>query len=135
MKDSAAFVDSNIVLYLISGDTRKSSEAERLLQNAPKVSVQVLNEFVSVARRKHKVEWQTVVSTLDLIHSVCEVLPLTPEAQILAVHISKNAMLDIYDANIVASAELAGCTVLYTEDLNHRQRIGRVEIRNPFTEE
>ena len=41
----------------------------------------------------------------------------------------------MYDALIVAAAELAGCDVLYTEDLNHGQRIGRVVVRNPFKAE
>jgi predicted nucleic acid-binding protein len=59
-------------------------------------------------------------------------LALTVETHALAVQIAEEAMIDIYDANIVAAAELAGCDTLYTEDLNAGQRIGGVTIRNPF---
>ena len=52
-----------------------------------------------------------------------------------AVEIAEQHLLGMYDALIVAAAELAGCDVLYTEDLNHGQRIGRVVVRNPFKAE
>ncbi len=38
----------------------------------------------------------------------------------------------IYDACIVASASLAGCGVLYTEDLADGAVIADVRITNPF---
>lgn len=41
--------------------------------------------------------------------------------------------LAIYDAMILASAQLAGCEVVFTEDLQHHQEIdGGLRIINPF---
>ena len=38
----------------------------------------------------------------------------------------------IYDGLIVASALEAGCGVLYTEDMQHGQKIEELVINNPF---
>lgn len=39
-----------------------------------------------------------------------------------------------YDALIVSAAVQAGCRILYSEDLQHGQRIGRLTITNPFVQ-
>jgi predicted nucleic acid-binding protein len=61
------------------------------------------------------------------------IVPVSSETHELALRLAQDAKLGIYDACIIAAAELAGCDVLYTEDMSHGQRIGRVSIRNPFT--
>ena len=47
-----AFLDTNVLVYKVEGEARKSAIAESLLALAPCISVQNLNEFVSVAMRK-----------------------------------------------------------------------------------
>ena len=126
------FLDSNILVYLVGPDPRKAATADRLLRQEHTISVQVLNEFVRVARNKLKIEWEIVEEVLASATEYCDVAPLTLEGHIRAVEICKNHVINIFDANIVAAAELAGCDVLYTEDMNHGQRIGRVLIQNPF---
>jgi predicted nucleic acid-binding protein len=42
--------------------------------------------------------------------------------------------LSFYDALIVAAALEAGCTRLYTEDLQHGQKIEGLLIQNPFVD-
>jgi len=37
-----------------------------------------------------------------------------------------------YDALIVSAAIQAKCDFLYTEDLQHGQRFGALQVRNPF---
>jgi predicted nucleic acid-binding protein len=49
-----SFFDSNVVLYLLSGDAAKADRAEALLEAGGVISVQVLNEVTSVCRRKLK---------------------------------------------------------------------------------
>lgn len=46
------FMDSNVVLYLLSEDSTKADKAESLLKAGPVISVQVLNEVTHVCRRK-----------------------------------------------------------------------------------
>jgi predicted nucleic acid-binding protein len=126
------FADTNVLVYLIAEDTRKAEKAAEILKCAPVISVQILNEFVSVARRKHKKAWQDVLAVTATATEECTVVALTLETHERAALLAEAAQVDIYDACIVAAAELSGCDVLYTEDLNHGQRIGGVEIRNPF---
>ena len=40
--------------------------------------------------------------------------------------------ISFWDALVIAAAESAKCSILYTEDLNHGQIIRGVRIENPF---
>ena len=42
--------------------------------------------------------------------------------------------ISFWDALIVAAARKAGASVLYSEDLNHGQTFGSVQVLNPFLE-
>jgi len=128
-----AFLDSNIVLYLLSGDARKANGAEALLRRAPVISVQVLNEVTHVCVRKLSMRWDEIAQFLGLVRSVCQVVALTEEVHDSARHIAQRNRLSFYDACIASAAIAAGCTTLYTEDLNSGQILeNRLEIRNPF---
>ncbi len=129
------FFDSNILLYLIDHDERKSPIAEELVFGGGTISVQVLNEFVEVARRKLKLSVATAGDLLGLAIKDLDIVPLTHDTHKVAMHFMASADIGTYDANIIAAADLAGCDVLYTEDFNHGQRIGRVRIVNPFRAE
>ena len=98
------------------------------------ISVQVLNEFVSVVRRKYSLSWDEIRELLVGFRSRLRVEPLTAAIQERAVEIAEAYRLDIYDANILAAAELAGCRTVYSEDMQHGQRVGGLTIQNPFAE-
>lgn len=127
-----AFFDTNVALYLLSEDTAKSRRAENLLAAGGTISVQVLNEFTAAARRKRLADWDEIDELLLALRKLCSVEPVTVEVHELGVKLARRYGIQIYDACIVASAQLAGCTTLYTEDLQHGQRIGGLTIRNPF---
>jgi len=55
-----------------------------------------------------------------------------PEDALAAAVLAEEAQISLWDAMIVRSAMRMQCPVLWTEDLNHGQIIGGVEIRNPF---
>jgi predicted nucleic acid-binding protein len=127
------FIDSNVVLYLLSDDARKADRAESLLAIQPVISVQVLNEVVSVARRKLRLDWTDTQELLDAVRAHCPVEPLTVETHATGMRIARELRLSFYDAMIAASALLAGCTVLYTEDMHDGLVIDkRLKLRNPF---
>ena len=129
---SKFFVDSNILLYLIDPLSAKHLRVNGLLEQRLTISVQVLNECANVARKKSGFTLEEIREFLQPIKQDCFVAPVTIETHERALQIAQETNLGVYDANIVAAAELAGCDVLYTEDLNHSQRIGRVTICNPF---
>ena len=132
MPDAKGFFDTNVLLYLLSSDAAKADAAEELLAAGGFISVQVLNEFASVASRKLGMSWSEIKDALDSIRAVCEVLPMSVTIHHRALEIAERYGLSIYDAMIVASALVAGCETLHSEDLQDGQVIENLTIRNPF---
>lgn len=128
----SAFFDSNVPLYLLSSDSDKASRAEQVMAVGGTISVQVLNEFVAVARRKHAAPWTTVEQSLAVLRHVCQVQPLTAATHDKAVELAKRYGMPIYDATIAASALEAGCEILYSEDFQHGQKLDGLTVLNPF---
>jgi predicted nucleic acid-binding protein len=126
-----AFFDTNVLLYLLTPDA-KADQAEALITTGGVISVQVLNEFVSVARRKHALAWDEINDLLAGFRSQLQIEPLTVAVHERAVEIAEVHRLNIYDAAILAAAEQAGCNLLHSEDMQHGQRIGGLTIHNPF---
>ncbi|HEY4067021.1 MAG TPA: PIN domain-containing protein [Burkholderiaceae bacterium] len=130
---AAPFVDTNVLLYLLSGDEAKADKAEALLARRIVISVQVLNEFTNVARRKMGLEWPVVEQALSDVRRFADVRPLTFATHQGSVALAKRYRLSVYDAMIAAAALEAGCTTLASEDFSTGQRLdGRLTIRNPF---
>jgi predicted nucleic acid-binding protein len=127
------FFDTNVVLYLFSGDARKAQVAEDLLAGGGHVSVQVLNELASVARRKLGFDWAEVADVIATLRSVCSVAPLTVATHERGLGLARRYGLSIFDAMIAAAALDCGCRTLYTEDLQPGLRLGAtLVVRNPF---
>ena len=129
---SKPFIDSNVVLYLLSGDATKADQAQAIVEAGGVISVQVLNEVVSVCLRKLKMPWPEVDELLLAVKTACEVLPLTVASHEQALVLAKRFQFSIYDANIVASALAAGAQVLFSEDMQSGMLINGLLIRNPF---
>ena len=128
------FFDTNILLYTIGQHDARTPTAEALLARGGVISVQVLNELVSVAHRKLQMSWPEVTEALDAIRILCpSPLPITAEMHDDALRLAGRHGFHIYDALIVAAAIKADCATLYTEDLQSGQMIdGRLTIHNPF---
>jgi predicted nucleic acid-binding protein len=128
-----AFFDTNVVLYLFSGDAGKAQVAEDLLAGGGHVSVQVLNELASVARRKLGFDWAEVADVTATLRSVCSVAPLTVATHEMGLGLARRYGLAVFDAMIAAAALDCGCGTLYTEDLQNGLRLGAtLVVRNPF---
>jgi predicted nucleic acid-binding protein len=128
------FFDTNILIYAVAKNDPRNPRAEELLASGGALSVQILNEFVSVARRKILMSWSDVLEALDSFRVLCpSPLPLTVEMHEASLKIAERHGYGIYDALVVAAALQAGCTTLYSEDLQDGQIIDKkLTIRNPF---
>ena len=127
------FLDSNVALYLLSGDAAKADRAEDLMADGGVISVQVLNEIANVTRRKLTMSWSETNDVLDAIRAVCTTEPLTVETHDTGRRISERYGLSVYDSMIAATALLAECEVLYSEDMHDGLVIdARLRIVNPF---
>jgi len=127
------FLDTNVILYLLSEDMTKADRAEALLAQGGTVSVQVLNEAANVMTRKLKMDLDEVGDILAGVRHFCEVVPVTIEIHVQALAITRRFGFSIYDSLIVSAAIAAKCAVLYSEDLQHGQQVGdQLTIINPF---
>ena len=129
------FFDTNVPLYLLSGNEALAARAEALLAGGGVVSVQVLNEFASVTSRKLRMTWAEIGELLAGIRASCEVVPVTEEVHKLGLTIAARHRLSVYDAMIWAAAMLAECSILYSEDMQHGLKIGDTLLQNPFLAE
>lgn len=129
-----AFFDTNVLIYAVAENDPRSPRAEALLASGGVVGVQVLNEFVSVARRKLRMPWTDVIETLHAIRVLCpSAVPVTISTHETALMVAEKHGFEIYDALVIATALQAGCATLYSEDLQDGQVIDRkLTIRNPF---
>lgn len=132
-----AFVDTNILVYAadsLGEDVRKKQIArEIILLPHLHLSVQVLNEFISVARNPKKLN----LSREEESKWLCEWLDLKIGAITLdtfqeALELHLRLQLSHWDALIVASALKSSCEIIYTEDLQHGQNIEGLQVINPF---
>jgi predicted nucleic acid-binding protein len=136
MSAADPFFDTSILLYLFSSDTEKADRVESLLAESGTMSVQVLNEFTAVASGKFKVPLHEIRDVLETVRDICLTESLTVEDHDRACRIMEDYELSFYDSVIVASALHAGCTVLYSEDLQHGQVIDKqLKVTNPFEAE
>jgi predicted nucleic acid-binding protein len=127
------FVDTNVLLYLLSDDAAKADRAEAVLAARVIVSVQVLNEFVNVARRKFALEWMELTQILADIRRFADVRDLNVDTHDRGLALAQRYQLNIYDAMIAAAALNAGCTTLMSEDFQGGQVFDRrLKVRNPF---
>ena len=132
---AGSFLDTNVVLYVASGDPVKADRAEAIIAEGGAISVQVLNEFANVARRKMRMSWSETHASLDLLRSLLAVHPVTVETHETGLALAERYNLSIYDAMIVASALHADCDTLWSEDMHPGLVIdGRLRIANPFVQ-
>ena len=131
MPDS--FFDTNVLVYIASGDAAKADRAEAALAAGGAISIQVLNELTNVARRKMRMSWTDTRVFLTMLRGLLTVHPLTLEMHEAGLALAGRYRLSIYDAMIAASALDAGCDRLWSEDMQHGMILnGGLQIINPF---
>lgn len=134
MPESKVFIDTNVLLYLLSEDVEKAGRSEGILLAGGMISVQVLNEMANVTRRKLDMAWSEVNELLSLVRSLCIVEPLTLETHERGIDIAKRYKVSVYDAMILAAGLIGGCDLLYSEDMQDGLLIeNQLLIRNPFS--
>ena len=132
-----SFIDTNILVYAQSPDEpHKQRQALDLLHELHKtatgvISTQVLQEFANIAIKKLGLPSQNVREQL-LFWERFEVVQITPTIIHTALDIHQTRRLGFYDSLIRASAQIANCAVLYSEDMNAGEVVGGVKLVNPF---
>ncbi len=131
--ESPVFIDTNVLIYLLSDDQDKADRAENVVRVGSIVSVQVLNEMTNIMHRKLAMSWGDISEVIAIIQSLCSVESLTTDTHNRGRFIAQRYGFSVYDSMIVASALLAGCKTLYSEDLQDEQLLEQqLRICNPF---
>jgi predicted nucleic acid-binding protein len=134
MRTSAKpFLDTNVLIYAFAEADPRSATAEALVAAGGMISVQVLNEFANVSRRKLGWDWAAIERALDALTALLDPpIPVTVELHHAAIRLARDGGFGLYDALIVAAAISARCDVLFSEDMADGRSVGGVTIRNPF---
>lgn len=133
---SDVFIDTNILVYAVdAADPAKQAIARLVLSSNPDavISTQVMLEWYNVVTRRMAVPLSTDEARRGLAKlALMDARSTRPTDVVAAAKLADVEQLSLWDAMVVAVAARAGCTKLYTEDLNAGQMIGGVEIVNPF---
>jgi len=132
------FIDTNIIIYLLDGtDAAKRRRSETLIEHALEhgsgcISYQVVQESLNVTIRKLHFNAEDANRLLNRV-----LLPLwkiNPSGALYqrGLDLQARHQFGFYDSLIVSAALEAGCKTLYSEDLQHNQRIDGLTIQNPF---
>lgn len=133
------FLDTNVLIYWLDAGPR-ADQVENLLAQDAVISVQVLNEFANVLRKKRQMPLADISELVDTLLQICDVCDLTVRIHRAALELAARYQLSIYDANIIAAAGESGCALLYSEDMQHGMSIrlpkslgdGALSVKNPF---
>jgi predicted nucleic acid-binding protein len=131
---SARFaIDTNVALYAFSDDPKRDG-AHNLVESGPLISVQLLNEFANVARRKFGRNWDEIEAGLSGIRTLAQsVRAVDLEVHERAMLLFNRYRLSVYDSLMLAAALLGGCEYFYSEDMQHGMVIDeKMTIINPF---
>ncbi len=134
------FIDTNVFIYSFDKSSpQKQQRAKEIIREALQnfagcISFQVIQEFLNVATQK----FQTPLKKQDcrkyisnVLEPLCEVFA-SIELYHTALEIQEGWQYSFYDSLIIAAALRANCRILYSEDLQHDQRIRELVIKNPF---
>jgi len=133
-----SFIDSNVFVYLFDKtDTNKRSKAENLVQQTLElgtgcISYQVVQETINVITRKLNATPEEARQFLDRV--LMPLWQINPTGMFYrrGLDLQARYQFSFYDSLILAAALEAGCKTLYSEDLQHGQRIEGLIIKNPF---
>lgn len=134
-----AFVDTNILVYAQDPGAGSRNEIARQLveqlwhNRSGVISTQVVQEFYVNVRRIAKNPVSAPEARRLVEDYLCwEVIVNDGESILGALDLGRHFGINFWDALIAQAANNSGVETLYSEDLDHGQVYGTVEVRNPF---
>ena len=134
-----SFIDTNVLIYWLDEGVR-ADQVEALLADDAVISVQVLNEFANVLRKKRNAAIPLIQQLVGVLLETCTVSDLTVRIHVGAIELVQRYGFSVYDANILAAAAEMGCALVYSEDMQNGMSVkmpkslggGALSIKNPF---
>jgi len=132
-----SFVDTHILIYTDDAAIpEKQKIAVAILENGWNsgnliLSTQVLQEYFSAVTRKLGVSAEIAQRKIELLGCL-DISSISHEDIIRAIELHRLHKFSFWDSLIIRMAQKTACTILYSEDMQHEQKIGDVRIVNPF---
>ena len=132
------FVDTNVLLYAVSKrptEQGKRNQALAVLERPDiALSPQVLGEFYTQSTRPSRQGALTHPEAVEFIGNLqrFHIEHLTFEVVRTALTLRERFGISYWDATILATARIAGCDTVYSEDLSHTQDYDGIRVQNPF---
>ena len=132
------FIDSNVWVYLFSENENRKAEIAKafLVGNTARsvfvTSCQVVNEVCNVLKR-HGMAERKIRVVIESITSNCVMQDLSKDVCLAASALREKYSLSFWDSIIVATAKIAGCNLLVSEDMQDGQAMDRLKITNIFS--
>lgn len=134
------FIDTNVFVYSFDLNNQdKRGKAKSIIKNALSdgrgyISIQVVQEFFNVATKKFKSPMPVLAAKEYLEKVFMQLNVIYPSADFIStgLDLAATTRYSFYDSLIISAALKAGCSVLYSEDMQHGQKIHNLTIVNPF---
>jgi predicted nucleic acid-binding protein len=132
-----SFFDTNVLIY--ADDKAAPAKQRRALDLVTEhrragtgvVSLQVLQEYFVTVTRKLHVEPSIARRKVELLAEFQVAAPDVSDI-LAAIDLHRLHNLSFWDALVIRSAKQSGCTVLFSEDMQHSREIDGLQIVNPF---
>jgi predicted nucleic acid-binding protein len=114
-------------------DERKKIISRKLLSNNPNISAQVLTEVANVCRYRFKYKKHELLILWSDLLKDSNLISTNHESIEKAIQLVERYDFQLFDALIVSDALWSGCTILYSEDMQHNMLVeNQLTITNPF---
>lgn len=126
-------LDTNIIIYAVENqDVIKSEISTKLIQKKPFISNQVISETINVLNKRFSRNKDFCISTILSLIDICPLIINNKDTYYSAKYLISKYKFPLYDAIVVSNALLAGCKILYSEDMYEVLIEKKMRIVNPF---
>ncbi len=140
------FIDTNIWIYgMVESNDPSEKEKRNIVlllletivsRNELVVSTQILNECHWNLTRKFGYTDSEIFNRIQKnIIQICTVMDITRKTYSDSYRIRENHQISFWDSLVLASALEYGCVVIYTEDMQHNQKLDNLVVTNPFSQD
>lgn len=131
---SDIFLDSNICVYAFDKNApQKQQKAFDLLKKRPCISSQVVIETYNACLKKLELSQTVCEESVLYLVNICRIIEIKDATICSGIAIKRKYRFSFLDSMIVVSGLEADCSILYSEDMKHKQVIeNKLTIVNPF---
>jgi predicted nucleic acid-binding protein len=139
------FIDTNIWIYaFLEVPDKKSSDSikrkiilkaikNRLINDDIFTSIQAINEFHWILKRKYKISENIIKKKVNSIIEISQINALDIEVYFKSFELREKYSLSFWDSLMLSSALLSDCNLFYSEDMQNDMVIDKkLKIINPF---